>query len=117
MSNPMVDPRRSKCDPLLKAQWSGKPDEGVRAACDLFLSFLRIDDALLLLRNLNFLNKKEFIQALPNQESQLFYSSLHDTIEFNQQNMYAGEGRKAYGLFLSLFYFFFSVLNFYFLLL
>lgn len=28
--------------------------------------------------------------------------------------MYAGEGRKAYGLFLSLFYFFFSVLNFYF---
>lgn len=40
----MVDPRRSKCDPLLKAQWSGKPDEGVRAACDLFLSFLRIDD-------------------------------------------------------------------------
>lgn len=48
MSNPMADPRRSKCDPLLKAQWSGKPDEGVRAARDLFLSFLRIDDALVL---------------------------------------------------------------------
>lgn len=53
MSNPMVDPRRSKCDPLLKAQWSGKPDEGVRAARDLFLSFLRIDDAQVLIKRLS----------------------------------------------------------------
>lgn len=110
----MVDPRRSKCDPLLKAQWSGKPDEGVRAARDLFLSFLRIDDAQVLIKRLSspmFLIRKSLFKLT--QESQLFYSSLHDTIEFNQQTMYTGEGRKAYGLFLSLFYFFFSVLNFY----
>ena len=83
MSNPMVvDPRRSKCDPLLKAQWSGKPDEGMRAARDLFLSFLRIDDALvlkrLLLRNLNFLNKKEFIQAYPKEPIVLHFTTRHN---------------------------------------